>query len=354
MKTHADLLAAITAFENLLLAARRAQRGKRFRGEVAAFNFHLERNLLALQAELRQGTYRPGAYRLFRIREPKERVIAAPGYRDRVVHHALCLVLEPLFDRSFIYDSYACRRGKGTHRALDRYSHFARGSRYVLHLDIEKYFPSIDHEILRELIRRKVRDRHVLALLDAIIASSPDGGAPLRYFPGDTLFTPHQRRRGLPIGALTSQLFANVYLSALDHVVKDRLGWRRYLRYMDDIVCFGQGKEELHRLARAIRRYAAVRLRLHVHADKTLIAPVGEGMRFLGFRVWPGRRRIVNANARRFARRLRRLAGEYRDRQAELDQVTDSVRAWVAHAEHGDTYRLRERILGDIVLTRGR
>ncbi len=144
MKSHNHLFAQITAFDNLLLAARRAQKGKRFKPGCARFNLNLERELLRLQQELVAGTYRHGPYHDFFINDPKRRLISAAPYRDRVVHHALCNVIEPLFDRTFIHDTYACRRDKGTHAAVNRYTHYARRYRYVLKCDVRKYFPSIE------------------------------------------------------------------------------------------------------------------------------------------------------------------------------------------------------------------
>ncbi|MBI2876702.1 MAG: hypothetical protein HYY20_07455 [Candidatus Tectomicrobia bacterium] len=216
MKSYGHLYEQICSFENLLLAARKAQRGKRFRENVGRFNLGLERELLALQEELRGQTYRPGGYREFKIFRPKacpgprsgERLISAAPYRDRVVHHALCNVIEPLFDRTFIHDSYACRKGKGTHRAVNRLTAFCRRSRYALQCDIRKYFPSIDHEILLGLISRKIRDKQVLGLIRVILdASNPQEPVPDLYFEGDDPAAALARRRGIPIGNLISQFF---------------------------------------------------------------------------------------------------------------------------------------------------
>jgi retron-type reverse transcriptase len=156
-----NLWPALVSFENLLLAHSKARRGKRDRPEVAAFEYELERGLLRLQRELEDRTYRPGTYRTFTIREPKERLISAAPFRDRVVHHALMNVLEPVLDARMSFDSYACRKGKGTHAALDRYTHFARRFKYAWHGDIRKFFPSIDHAILKTILRRIVKDEAV-------------------------------------------------------------------------------------------------------------------------------------------------------------------------------------------------
>lgn len=210
MKTYNHLFQRICSYENLLNAARKAQRGKRFQTEVAYFNFHLEKELYRLQEELQTQMYRPGTYHEFYIYEPKLRKISAAPYRDRVVHHALCNVIEPIFDRTFIFDSYACRKGKGTHKAVNRFTDFSRKNSYVLKCDIKKYFPSIDHAILKTLFRRKIRDAQVLWLMDLIVDGSNLQEYVYDYFEGDDLLIPLTRKRGIPIGNLTSQFFAKV------------------------------------------------------------------------------------------------------------------------------------------------
>jgi RNA-directed DNA polymerase len=207
MKRYGNLWHQVVDFENLLLAARQARRGKRFRQNVLAFNYNLESELLQIQAELENHTYCPGAYRTFQILDPKPRLISAAPYRDRVVHHALCNVIIPLIERMFIRDSYANRLGYGTHRALKRFTQFFRSSRYVLQCDIRKYFPAIDHEILKTILHRRIKCPETLWLIDTIIDGSNEQDPVIEYFPGDTLLTPIQRRRGLPIGNLTSQFF---------------------------------------------------------------------------------------------------------------------------------------------------
>ena len=218
-KSYRHLFEHMTTFEALHAAYRRARRGKRRRPDVAGFEFRCEEQLLRLQEQLLDGSYRPGAYHSFRITENgKQRVISAAPFRDRVVHHALCAVLEPIWEPRFIHDSYASRPGKGTHAALDRAQHFARGHRFVLSVDVQQFFPSIDHALLRDMLARHVADKRVLTLIDHILAG---GRETLRdeyrmaYFPGDDLFAA-ERPRGLPIGNQTSQFWANVFLHPLD------------------------------------------------------------------------------------------------------------------------------------------
>jgi len=224
----------MVAFYNLLKAADKAQRGKRFRADVARFHYNLERELWQLHGELVAKTYTPGTYHSFVIHEPKPRLISAAPYRDRVVHHALTGTLEPIFERTFVFDSYACRKFKGTHAAVARAQHYARRFPYVLKADIRKFFPSIDHQILKTLVARKIKDPDVLWLVGTIIDGSNPQEPVTMWFPGDDLLTPSERRRGLPIGNQTSQFFANAYLDPLDHFLKDESGVKGYVRYVDD------------------------------------------------------------------------------------------------------------------------
>jgi len=349
MKTYKSLYPKIYDFGNLYWAFRAARKGKRDRPAVAAFEFDLEHNLLTLQDELRDQTYRPGDYDNFYIHEPKRRLVSAAPFRDRVVHHALCQVIEPIWDRRFIHTSFACRVDKGTHKALDQCQAWVRRCRYACHGDVVKYFPSVDHQIMRSLLARRIADRRVMWLIDVIL----DGGAgiqaqesPLVYFPGDDLFAA-LRPRGLPIGNLTSQFWANVYLHELDKFVKHQLRCRFYLRYMDDFVLLSDDKAQLQSWKAAIRDFLAGRLRLVLHPKKSLVFPVKVGVDFCGFRIYPTHRRLRRSSVRRFVRRFRRQREAYRRGELTLEEMTTSVQSWIAHAEHGDTWRLRTRLFAD-------
>jgi len=352
MRRHGDLWPEIISFANLLLAARKAQRGKRFRDSTSSFNFNLEGQLLKLQGELQRKTYRPGPYRSFVIREPKARLISAAPYRDRVVHHALCNVIEPIFDGTFIHDSYACRTGKGTHAAVDRLTYFMRRSRYVLKCDIRKFFPSIDHGILKALVRRKIKCSDTLWLADLIVDHSNEQEPTAFYFPADDLFTPFERRRGLPIGNLTSQLFANLYLSGFDHWMTEVIGARFYIRYTGDFVVLADGKPWLHDVLRQAAAYLAT-LRLKLHETKCRVFPVKSGVEFLGYRVFPDHRSLRRSNLKVLRDRMRRLQEEYADGLIEIEKVRQSVRSWIAHASHADTYGLRRAVLRQCAFVRG-
>ena len=258
--------ADVYRWDNLYAAYRQAARGKRGRGPAARFEYRLEDNLVRLQEELAAHTYRPGAYVHFFIHEPKRRLISAAPFRDRVVHHALCNIIEPAFEASFIDHSYANRVGKGTHRCLDACQRWLQRYRYVLQCDLRQYFPSIDHRILQRTLDRRIQDgdlRRLIALILRSGAGALAGEYDMVYFAGDDLFAVN-RPRGLPIGNLTSQFWANCYLNEFDHFVTRELGCPAYLRFVDDFLLFADDKRTLWARKQAVRaRLAALRLNLH-------------------------------------------------------------------------------------------
>jgi RNA-directed DNA polymerase len=352
MKRLGGIWPRLVSFENLLVAYRKARRGKRGRPGVAEFGLDLERELISLQRDLKGGSYQPGEYRLFTIYDRKPRVIAAAPFRDRVVHHAVMNLIEPPLDRTLISDSYACRHGKGVHAAVNRYQEWAQTYRYVLKMDVRQYFPSIDHEILKGKLRRRIKDVGALELLDRIIDGSPNGNAEPCYFPGDDLFTPLERRVGIPIGNLTSQFFANLYLDDLDHFIKQNLGIRPYLRYVDDMVVLDNDKVRLAEIRSAVReRLEGDRLRLH--PNKAHITRARDGLNLLGYFVYPDRRFLRNDNGHRFARKYRALANAYANGYVQWPEIRSRVQSWIGHAMHADTDGLRREIFSQAVFRRG-
>lgn len=341
------LFEQISSFENLHAAAQEARRGKRYKDGTARFHQRLGENLVALRDELLSGEYQPGGYRTFWIQDPVRRQISAAPYRDRVVHHALCRVTQPILERSFVFDSYANRVGKGTHAALDRCTEFARRFEYVLQCDIRLFFPSIDHGILIEALAQRLGrgTERTMWLIELIVnQSNPQPPADF-YFPGDLLWTPFERRKGLPIGNLTSQLWANFFFDPVDHFIQDRERAPGYVRYVDDLLVFADDKAWLWQLRDKLAERLTP-LRLMLHPRKCRLFPVSEGIPFLGFRVYPDRRRLLASSVRRASRRLRRLAEAYRRGDAPMSEVRQSVGAWIAHAAHGDTQGLRRKMLG--------
>ena len=317
---------AATEFHALCDAARRAARGKKRARATAEFLFALETEALALQRELLAGTYRPRPYHTFEIYDPKPRTISAADFRDRVVHHALCHALEPILERYAIRDSYACRPGKGILAALHRVRAFAGRFEYVLRLDVRRFFASIDHAVLIDRLARYVSDPRLMALARTCI----EAGAP-HCLPG----------RGLPIGNLTSQHFANFYLGAMDRFIKQTLRVRGYVRYMDDLVILSDCKRHLWTLHDQIAAYVSQALRLDLNARATQLMPVTQGIPFLGFRIWPRVIRFNPRNARRFRRHFRNLRAALDDGLMTEDHAVRCASALLGWARHGDTHRFR-------------
>lgn len=331
MRRTGGLFEQIIAFPNLLAAAGRAARGKRERPAVARFEFHLERELIALQEELVSDRYRPGAFFTFEVRDPKRRAICAAPFRDRVVHHAVCAVLEPVFERRAIFDSYACRRGKGTHAAVARAQHFARAYPFFAKCDVRRFFASIDHQVLRVRLRCLFREPALIGLLDRIIARAPPGAEP---------------GRGLPIGNLTSQHFANLYLGELDHELKERRRVKGYVRYMDDLLLFAKDKETLHLHLGAVRGFLRERLGLVLKEEVTRVAPVTEGIPYLGLQVFPGLVRLDRRSRRRFLRQVAWLQRAHGCGVLGTEALGRRAGSLFAHAAHADSLHLRRVVAG--------
>ncbi len=358
-KTYKNLFPKIIDSENLLRAFYQAARGKRFRSYVLLFEEDLGINILKLHKALKEKTYRPGEYRFFKIFDPKERIIAAAPFVDRVVHHAFYNIIEPIFDKRFIYSSFACRKGKGTHRGVKRLQLLLKKkeTQYALKCDISKYFPSINHQKLPLLLSRTIKDKDTIWLLKGIISSYETGK---EY---DHLFPPHsyyniKKPRGIPVGNLTSQLFANLYLNELDQFVKQELKVRYYLRYVDDFLIFGSNKLYLHQLISKLKHFLYEYFYLTLHPKKISIFPTKLGVDFLGYVVFKDFILIRTKNVKKFRKKLlkfKKLLNQAPSRhqgcltgqgKIKEEQIRESITSWVAHAQHADSFRLRRRIFG--------
>lgn len=337
MKNYRQLYSDIVSFDNLLLAARKAARCKRKTAGLLNFFGHFEDEVWALHDRLLDRSWRPGSYHTFFITSPKQRMISAAPFRDRVVHHGLINVIGPHLERSMIDDSYANRIGKGTHRAIARYQHYLRRFRFVLKCDIRKYFPSIDHLMLKAMLHRTIVCPDTRWLIDAVIDSSNQQESPLDYFPGDDLFTPLGRPKGLPIGNLTSQVFANYYLNGFDHYVKESLHCKGYVRYMDDFALFADSKAELWQMKKQVEAFLES-IRLHLNQKATALYPSSEGRRFLGQIVFPSHRLLPSENVRLFRKKLQRMPVPPGDRERS------SIAGWSGHARQANTGKLRKSL----------
>ena len=343
--------AEICSWENLVLAWRKAARGKRGTASVARFEYRAEEHLADLREQLLAGSYRPGAYVHFLIKDPKRRKISAIRFRDRVVHHALCNVIEPRFERLFIPDSYANRMAKGAHRAVDRLQAFACRYRYVLRADIVQHFASVDHAILLDILRPQIPEPDVMALVETIVASGRgvlDDEYRFVRFPGDDLLAVC-RPRGLPIGNLTSQFWSNCYLHPFDQFVTRELGCSAYLRYVDDFALFSDERRELWAWKAAIIERLAW-LRLVIHETRAQVLPVAAGIPWLGFVVHPTHRLVKARKVRSAHRRLRARLAAYHAGEIGYADLDASVRGWINHVRHADTWGLRRHVLDTLAI----
>lgn len=322
----------LTSFKNLLDAYKKAAKVKKDRLYVQEYDYNLEFNLLNLQKKLKNGTYQWGEYKRFYVCDPKKRLIAAAPFEDRIVHHAICNMIEPIFEKTFIDDSYACRKNKGTHKALRRTFEFVKEANYVLKADISKYFNSINGQILFSLLKRKISDPKLLKLLETLIASGSQATCGQQKLPllANTLTLADC---GVPIGNLTSQLFANIYLNELDHLVKEKLAIEYYLRYMDDFVVFGQSKKELWKLAGEIREFLKTRLKLTLHPQKVHLTPTRCFLDFLGYKIYPEKILLRHRNLANYFKR-RKKHKKWLEKEVKTDKIIQSRASFLGIANY--------------------
>jgi len=304
--------------DNLLSAWREFLCGKRKRQDIAEFSLHLTDNILALHRELVDKTYKHGAYSAFKISDPKPRDIHKATVRDRIVHHAVFSILNPLFETTFIFDSFSCRQGKGTHKGIDKLRTMLRkvsGNNeipcHILKCDIRKFFQSVDHGLLLDMLGRRIKDADTMDLIGKIVSS----------------FEP-----GLPIGNLTSQLFANVYLSKLDHFVKQSLKVPFYIRYSDDFIIVDSSIEPLKVLLERIRVFLKNELRLELHPSKVSFGKYQRGVDFLGYVQYPLYRRLRTKTKRRILKKVAEGINE------------QALQSYLGVLSHADSYKLAEQI----------
>lgn len=323
MKRYDNLFEEIVNFETLYLSYEEARRHRHFKTEVISAGNRIEEILYQLIFELNTGEWQPQKYYDFESRsEVKRRIINAPSFRDRILHHAIVMVVRPLFEKKFIYDSYATIPGRGTHKAVKRLKHFIRCAHardkpvYILQCDIHHYYQSVDHEILKEIIRRTIKDKRLLEVWDKIIDGyNSDIGV------------------GIPIGALTSQLSANIYLNILDHFVKECMRVKWYLRYMDDFIIVANDKETLHKYLADIKWLLECHLKLKLN-PKTRIYPISQGADFAGFRVFLDRTLPRKRNIKAAKKRFKELSWQYKHGLINLEDVKPRVASFLGYIKH--------------------
>ena len=340
MKTRKNLYGEICSLDNILLAWKKARKLKTKRQYVVEFERKLLENLLMLREELENQNYRPLPLKTFILRDPKTRKISKSDFRDRIVHHALCNVMEPIFDKTFIYDSCANRKGKGNLFAIRRFDVFKRKvsengklvsynfddknqiKGYCLKADIKHYFQQVNHDILVKAIRRKVNDEKVIWLIERILENHSG----------------KKERTGMPLGNMTSQFFANVYLNELDYFIKHALKAKYYLRYVDDMIILHKSSYLLSEWKYKIGEYLKNKLKLELHPEKSRIIPLSEGIDFVGFRNFYHFRLIRKRNVKKM--RVKVLLFAFNE--LNIKEITESYKGWNAYAKWGNSYKIRK------------
>jgi len=339
-KSYGNLWSQIVSFENLLRGYNEARKGKRYQFEVLRFSDCLEENIFRIQDDLIAGRWRPSPFREFiKVDTLKRRLIQAPAFCDRVVHHALVGITQPFMERKWIYDSYACRRGKGVHRCVSRTKDFLYrawrmwGRVYVLQVDISKYFQSIHHQTLLDILKRTFREKEVLSLYKTIIETNNATG------------------RGIPIGALTSQTLANHYLSEADHFVKEKLRVKFYVRYMDDMILLGPTKHYLKDILAEIKWFVETKLKLYLN-PKTRIYPASQGVDFAGYRTWKTHILPRKRNVKAAKKRFKSISRRYAKGEIGLEYAKSRVVSFIGYMQHCNGYCSTVSALKYLVLRR--
>jgi retron-type reverse transcriptase len=330
---HDNIYEQIYDIDNLILAWRKARKHKTKKDYVIEFEQDTMGNLLQLSEELKHQSYRPQPLKTFILRDPKTRKISKSAFRDRIVHHALVRVLEPIFDKSFIYDSCANRIGKGTLFALNRYEVFKRKitknkkrEAFCFKADIRHYFEEVDHEILIQIIRRKVSDEKVIFLIRTILINISVKG---------------YCTKGMPLGNLTSQFFANVYLDELDYFIKHTIKAKYYIRYVDDFVILHDSKLHLEKWKSEISEFLKTRLKLEMHPQKSKVSSLSGGVDFVGFRNYWHFRLLRKRNIKK----MLKAVDKYRLGEISKERLLESFQGWNAYAKWANSYRLRKRLV---------
>lgn len=349
-----NIYSQIYDFDNLYQAYLNARKTKRYRNDVLKFTDNLEENLIQLQNELIWHKYKVGEYREFYVYEPKKRLIMALPFRDRVVQWAIYQILNPEFEKMFIDDSFACRVGKGTHRAVKRLHYWLcqvdRKERqfHYLKMDISKYFYRIDHDVLINILSNKIDDNETLRLLKEIINSEDTAfGLPLGCNVEDTSI--RLKEKGIPIGNLTSQMFANLYLNELDQFAKRTLKLKYYIRYMDDIIILLDNKRELHNIKNTIQEFLENNLELHLN-KKTAIRPINLGIEFVGYRLWSTHIKLRKVSVMKMKKRLKFLQKQYSKGNVSLQQINFTVQSYLGILNHCNSYCLKNKIFKNFIL----
>ncbi len=330
MKRIGNLYERIYDYDNLALAYWKAKKGKIKKREV--INFDFSREVHKIQEEFKSETVDIGNYHYFTIYDPKERMICAASFKERIIHHAIMNVCGGLFDKGLIFNSYACRKGKGQHRAVDKAQEYANKKAFYLKMDIRKYFNSINHKILKELISRKIKDKKLLNLFDKIIDS---------YCVVEN--------KGIPIGNLTSQYFANLYLSELDYFVKEDLKCKYFVRYMDDFMIFSNDKSYLNKMRIKCIKYLSEDLDLELKKGG-YINKVFLGFDFLGYRLFKYKRLLNKRSKQRFCNKFKEYEKKFINEEYLEEELQQRVQSIFNFALFANSNKLREKMINESLL----
>lgn len=349
MKTYNNLYKKLCSEENIFLAYKKARKGKSKKRSVIEFEKNLDYELRKLRQELLLKTYRPQPLKKFIVRDPKTRKIHASAFRDRIVHHLIINVIGLIFEKMFIYDSFASRIDKGTHSAIKRFDYFKRKvSRngnlvknsknansiegYVFKADIKHYFDTVDHGILITIIREKIEDEELIWLIRKVLEN----------------FDSSVKGKGMPLGNYTSQFFANVYLNKLDYFIKHGLKSKYYIKYVDDFVILHRSRKRLEYFKNKIIDYLR-ELKLEIHPDKSRIEPLQKGTQFLGYRIFYNYKLLRKRNLSKFRKNLAKKLGLLQKGLIDKDQILEDLQGWFGYAQWADTYKLRRKIKKEII-----
>lgn len=370
MKTHKNLFTQVCSFQNLLSAYKKAKIGARKNDEFYDFYLDLENKLLELSEQLQTQTYQPEKYRYFEIYEPKQRTISVASFTDRIVHHAIVNILEPIYEKLFIYHSYATRKNKGTHKAVFTAQNFLQKNNWFLKTDIQKYFDNINHQILFEIISRKISDKKLLHLIEKIINNSKGHAVStaqelqLQLYRKVTATSVAPfcfsniaqmsatkvavTNSGLPIGNLTSQFFANVYLNELDYFVKHNLKQKFFIRYMDDFVIFNNNnKQILKNILPEIENFLAEKLNLKLKPKSVVINQHTNGLSFLGTRIFRSTIRIKPENLKRIAKNLNKKIYLFHKNKLSEDKLSETCNCYKSFFENYNTNSIKRIIFAN-------
>lgn len=349
MKNKKNLFLKLTDIKNIVEAYNEASASKHFRKASLFFEKNLASNLKQIQISIKTKKYTHGNYRFFKIYDQKEREISAAPLKDRIVHHAIYQIIEPTFNKIFIFDSFANRKNKGSHKAIKRLQFFIKKTKnksskvYCLKCDISKCFPSVNKGILLKLIEKRIKNPDIIWLIEEILNSFQTSGQFDHLFKPNSPFRKY-KNKGIPIGNLTSQLFVNIYLDPLDKFIKHQIKAKYYLRYVDDFIILHPSKKFLHQILEKIEKWLNSNLYMELHPKKRTIFSIDKGIDFLGFVVFERHCFLRKSNKEKFRKNLKIMKKLYLEDKIDKEKIQASITSWLAHCQNANTDRLRRRI----------